>query len=177
MTCRKACSRNLVVLVALVVAACGNTSEPADTTVVTTTTATPTTTAATVPAASDEPVFDMAFDGTTCTVVGPTQVPAGVYSFYLTDTSGFDVLAGAIRAGDGHTYDDLVALQAAPGETFTFPSWASLAMFTFAPLARDLAENETRLVLDAGEHAIALVRPKPEAKCSAPPFPLRRRDG
>ncbi len=121
--------------------------------------------ATTIPASAEEPVFDVAFDGKTCTVTGPTHVPAGVYSFFLTNSSGFGLGdPGAIRAGDGHNYEDLVALQTAPGETFSFPPWASLAMFSFAPMPRDLADNEVRLVLDTGEYGIAVVRPSPEGK-------------
>jgi hypothetical protein len=169
------------VLVVLLLASCGDSSdESADTTVVTTTTeATTTTTTAgttttavpattttsTTLAALEGPVFDVAFDGTTCTVVGPTQVPPGTYSFFLTDTSSFGVQPqGVIRAGDGHSYEDLVALQSAPGETFSFPEWASLALTSFAPMSRDLADNEVRLVLDPGEYGIALVKDRPEAK-------------
>jgi hypothetical protein len=170
------------VLVVLLLASCSSSNEAAGTTATTTTTeATPTTTSAptttaapttteaastttTDPAASEEPVFDVAFDGTTCTVVGPSQVPPGTYSFLLTDTSGFRVEVGAIRAGDGHSYEDLLALQAAPTETFSFPPWVSLAMFSFAPMSRDLADNEVRLILDTGEYGIGLVRSLPEAK-------------
>jgi hypothetical protein len=131
----------------------------------TTTAAPTTTTTSTTLAALEGPVFDIAFDGTTCTVVGPTRVPPGTYSFFLTDTSSFGVLPpGVIRAGDGHSYEDLVALQSAPAETFSFPEWASLAMTSFAPMSRHLADNEVRLVLDPGEYGIALVRGLPEAK-------------
>jgi hypothetical protein len=159
------------VLVALFLTACSDAIESTATTI-TTTTAEPITTTATaeattttmVPPALEEAVFDVAFDGTTCTVVGPTQVPAGVYSFFLTDSSSFGVEYAAIRAGDGHSYEDLVALQAAPGETFSLPPWASLAMFSFAPMSRDLADNEIRLVLDAGEYGISLLRPSPRER-------------
>jgi hypothetical protein len=162
-------------LVVLLSASCGGSnSQSADTTVVattteattaTTTTAPTTTTTSTTLAALEGPVFDIAFDGTTCTVAGPTRVPPGTYSFFLTDTSSFGVLPpGATKAGDGHSYEDLVALQSAPGETFSFPEWASLAMTSFAPMSRDLADNEVRLVLEPGEYGIALVKDKPQAK-------------
>ena len=150
-------------VVALLLTACSDAPEPAETTATTTTAEA--TTSTTIPASLEETVFEVAFDGKTCTVIGPTQVPEGVYSFFLTDSSSFGVIdPGAIRAGDGHSYEDLVALQAAPGETFSFPPWASLAMFSFAPMPRDLADNEVRLVLDAGEYGIAVVRPSPEGK-------------
>ena len=160
-------------LVVLLLASCGNTADDsADTTLApTTTTLPPTTTAA---PATTEPVpssteaagafFVVMFDGTECTTEGPTVVAAGDYPFVLTDLS--DMTGADVRTqvlDDGYTYQDMLDFQGGAGEYFSPPEWAKFALNGFAPVEREMAENQTgkTIVLDTGLHAITVGTGRP----------------
>ena len=112
-------------LVAMVVAGCGEDDDDA---------ATP----ATASSESDEVAtsagadFDVVFDGEACTVTGPASVPAGEYIFVLTNTSEIEDALVIVRGAD---------------------SWVTLRYFRAPRL--DLEENQTQygfVVKETGHH-------------------------
>jgi hypothetical protein len=172
-------------LVLLMLPACGDSGDdPAETTLIapttTTTEAAATTTTteaaatsttvgpatATTPATTLPPreLIEVMFDGTECITDGPAQVAAGDYPFILTDLSGMQ--GAEVRTwiiDDGYTYDDVLNLQSEPGEYISTPDWAQFSSNSFAPVERDLAENQAgkTIVLDTGLHAILVGTGKP----------------
>lgn len=105
--------------------------------------------------------FDVVFDGQVCTVSGPESLPAGDYTFVLTDTSevGMDLLVSTYS--EGRTYDDARDyLEAAGGDGTRVdrPAWASPALRSFDRPALDLAEHQTQFgyFLEAGSYGISV---------------------
>lgn len=99
--------------------------------------------------AVDGDVFEVVFDGVECEVNGPTEVAAGAYPFVITDVSGMegtDVRTWVLE--DGYTYDDVLALQSAPGEYIRLADWAELSPIAFITFDGELQENQTVLGLD-----------------------------
>ena len=120
------------------------TSAPPSTTTTTTTAATETTPGpeATAPGTSAE-VVRVDFNGAECTV-SHTEAPAGDVGFVLADESE---LVGAtllvVELLDGHTFDEVVALQTEPLTVIEWPEgWVRLASRTFGSIGVELADNE-----------------------------------
>ena len=106
------------------------------------------------PTPTTEPIeitFEVTFDGNGCTVSGPTEVPTGDYSFLLNNVSGRKVLLGVTQLLDGHTFQDLVDLQAEPGDNFAIEYWMSEPFY----FTRDHITWTVSLD-EAGEHGILI---------------------
>ena len=82
-----------------------------------------------IPTQTAEPLeitFDVTFDEYhNCIISGPSEVPIGDYLISLTDQSGLKVDLAVTHLIDGHTYQDLLNLQNAPGEPFIKVYWMS----------------------------------------------------
>ena len=141
---------------AVMVAGCGDDDDDS---------ATPTT----APSGSDEAAtnegadFEVMFDGEVCTVTGPDSVPAGSYTFVLTDTSeleGPDLYVDAYA--DGYTYADHAEfIEDAGGDGTTGldrPDWAPQALRIFGAPTLELEENQTQkdYRLEAGPHGAVI---------------------
>ena len=146
-----------VVVAVVMVAASGCGSDAED----------PTTTVATgESAASSAPTeaFQVMFDGASCVVEGPGEVPAGSYDFVLTDDSGMEGAdVRTMHLADGHTYADLEALQAQPGDYLKKPDWTEWSLNAFGQVDAVLADNQFGkvIVLDPGTHAIVVGTGRP----------------
>jgi hypothetical protein len=158
-------------VVAMVVAGCGDDDDDA---------ATPTTASA----GSDEAAttasadFDVVFDGEECTVTGPESVPAGEYTFVLTDTSGLSPVELYVRRYvDGHTHQELIDQQneaGGPGVLIPKPDWVWPVVVDIDTSELDLAENQFQLdhVAEPGPHGMNVwspERPDEQWFCT-PPF-------
>ena len=109
--------------------------------------------------AVDGEVFEVMFDGVECEVNGPTEVVAGAYPFVITDVSGMegtDVRTWVLE--EGYTYEDVLALQSAPGEYIRLSDWAELSPLAFITFDGELQENQRALALDleTASHAITV---------------------
>jgi hypothetical protein len=107
----------------------------------------------------DGVVFEVAFDGVTCEVTGPAEVVAGAYPFVITDDSGMqgtDVRTWVLA--EGYTYDDVLALQSAPGEYIRLTDWATLSPLAFITFDGALQQNQTMKGLDlaTASHAVTI---------------------
>jgi len=95
--------------------------------------------------------FEVTFDGNGCTVSGPTEVPIGEYSFLLNNLGGRRVILGVTQLLDGHTFQDLVDLQAEPGDNFAIEYWMSKPFY----YTKD-HKIYTVSLDEAGEHGILI---------------------
>jgi hypothetical protein len=91
-----------------------------------------------------------------CTVLGPTEVPAGDVTFVLRDLSGTNQNMYVVYYTEGDSHQKLVDAQGPPGRWWPIPDWLDYAKVT------SVVENEGRneeywtLSLEAGEHSITL---------------------
>jgi hypothetical protein len=69
------------------------------------------------------PVIEVTFDGTDCTVTGPTELPAGEHTFIFIDRFDRKAVLWLVNLDDGKTTQDLLDRQSEPGEAFPRPSW------------------------------------------------------
>ena len=134
----------------LILAACSSDSSATDTT--------------TTEQAVDGEVFEVMFDGVECEVNGPTEVVAGAYPFVITDVSGMegtDVRTWVLE--EGYTYEDVLALQSAPGEYIRLADWAELSPIAFITFDGELQENQTVLGLDleTASHVVTIGTGRP----------------
>ena len=88
-----------------------------------------------------------------CTVSGPTELPAGEYTYVLRDLSGVRHTIYISYLLDGKTYQDLVDMQGKPGRYWPKPDWVVYAKITDG--WRNESRNELYLTfsLEEGEHA------------------------
>ncbi len=70
------------------------------------------------------PLFEVFFDGTDCTVEGPTELPPGDYAFTFIDESEWKGELWLINLDEDKTFQDNLDLQSEPGEWYAKPSWA-----------------------------------------------------
>ena len=149
-------SIGLVAILVMVAAACGDSST--DTTGA----------AASSNVRATDTVVDVTYDGQGCTVSAP-ELPIGDYSFVLTNESQRESTPlYVVQLVDGHTYQELVDMQAAIGGPPTFmpmPEWAVFALRSFGAPALDLADNQELYAfsLDEGEHAVYVRIENPSA--------------
>lgn len=161
----------LVVLLALVMVAqgCGGDDDDAATTATTlgaaddaTTTPTPTTT----PGGD----FDVVFDGDQCTVTGPSSLPAGTYTFVLTDNIDRSHVELWVREYvDGHTQQDDVDLQDAaggPSVEISKPPWVVNTRVVYDVPRLDLAANQKQYssALEPGPHGMNIGAASPQGQ-------------
>ena len=101
------------------------------------------------------PPIEVTFDGTECTVSGPTELPTGDHKFVLKDLSEQNQVLYVSLLLDGKTYQDLLDLQSEPGEYYPKPSWV---VHTKGGMRRNAkGEHVWTYSLDIeGEHAIYL---------------------
>ena len=101
------------------------------------------------------PPIEVTFDGTECTVSGPTELPTGDHKFVLKDLSEQNQVLYVSLLLDGKTYQDLLDLQSEPGEYYPKPRWS---VHTTGGMRRNAkGENVYTFSLDIeGEHAIYL---------------------
>ena len=140
------------VVLAMVAAGCGDDDDDASTP----TTAADDSDEAATTAIAD---FEVVFDGEVCTITGPESVPAGEYTFVLTDTSGLEGPDLYVDAyADGYTYTDHAEfIEDAGGDGTTGvdrPDWAPEAVRIFGAPTLELEENQTQkdYRLEAGPH-------------------------
>ena len=104
--------------------------------------------------------FDVLFDGEECTVTGPTSVPAGAYTFVLTNSSELEGVQLFVDVYvDGRTWADsenYIAEAGGDGANISQPAWVRGAMFDFGAPALTLSDNQTQIdhVLEFGPHGI-----------------------
>ena len=102
-------------------------------------------------------VGEVIFDGTECTVLGPTELPTGKYSFVLKDLSKINVNLYVSRLTDGKTYQDLLDGQSEPGEYYPKPDWVVHAIEPGSAWSKpDGGEVHTYFLTREGEYAIYL---------------------
>jgi hypothetical protein len=130
------------ILVALLLGGCG----------------TPVTSPTTEP--SPEPAVelgDIIFDGTECTVSGPTELSPGKYSYVLKDLSDYEVIVHIHRLSDGKTFQDVLDQQSEPGEHFPNQDWMSPVVEPgFALQKPDGGEVHTYFFISEREYVISL---------------------
>ncbi len=82
-----------------------------------------------IPIQTAEPLeitFEVTFDENhNCIISGPAKVQTGDYLISLTDQSELKIDLAVTHLIDGHTYEDLLNLQNAPGEPFIKVYWMS----------------------------------------------------
>ena len=106
------------------------------------------------------------FDGTECTVSGPSEVQTGYYSFELIDTSGLNVGMWPVRLENGKTFQDLLDGQSEPGEWYPQPVWV-IHPFYFTDEQQLLTTNLNK----PGEHALDVGSDTPQSLWfCGPPF-------
>ena len=66
---------------------------------------------------------EVTFDGTECTVNGPSEVPRGVYYFIFNDESDKNLEIWLNQILEGKTFEDLVDWQEEPGVYLPPPTW------------------------------------------------------
>lgn len=75
----------------------------------------------------DDSRIEVLFDGENCSSTGPTELTAGEHSMVITNTTDDATVAMYVRRlVDGHTYQDLLDVQAAIGGPGTYhpkPAW------------------------------------------------------
>jgi hypothetical protein len=101
------------------------------------------------------------FDGETCTVIGPSQVPSGETFFILEDQNDLGASLYVSVLHDGYTFQDMVDLSDAaggPGSYYPKPIWVENQRVIFASPPEELviAENETYVgfFLKAGPNSV-----------------------
>lgn len=95
--------------------------------------------------------FEVTFDGNSCTVSGPAEVPIGDYSFRLINSSDSRIKLMVTQLLEGHTFQDLVDLQTEPGDNFMVKAWMSKPFY--------YTEDQIIYIVsldEAGEHGIGL---------------------
>ena len=109
--------------------------------------------------------FEITFDGNGCTVSGPTEVPIGDYSFLLNNSSGRGAKLVVAQLLDGHTYQDLVDLQAEPGDNYMIETWMSKPFYY-------TKDHKIYIVSldEAGEHGIVISEDKHAGIWHCAPF-------
>jgi len=70
------------------------------------------------------PLFEVLFDGTDCTVDGPTELPSGDYAFTFIDESDWRGEVYLTYIDDDKNLQDQLDLQSEPGDWYPKPSWA-----------------------------------------------------
>ena len=70
------------------------------------------------------PLFEVLFDGTDCTVDGPTELPPGDYVFTFIDESDWKGEVYLINIDEDKTFQDNLDLQSEPGDWYAKQSWA-----------------------------------------------------
>ena len=118
--------------------------------------------------------FDVVFDGEECTVTGPDSVPAGEYTFVLTDDSGLATDSAPVDLWvrqylDGHTNQELIDLQedeyGGPGGAVEIrPPWVVNTRVTYDAPELDLEENQKQsaYILESGAHGMNISVSAPE---------------
>ena len=71
--------------------------------------------------------FEVTFDGNTCLVIGPPELPPGEHSFILYNTSDMVVDLEVARFHPGKTLQDMFDVQEAPGVWWPKPRWVEYA--------------------------------------------------
>lgn len=111
------------------------------------------------------PLFEVIFDGTDCSVDGPSELPAGEYTTIITDLSDLKAEVWLVYLKDGYTIQDHLDGQSEPGVWYPKPSW----MFYDKRYAIDSEESNgrrittTTWILDRiGEHNIVCYVSSPQ---------------
>jgi hypothetical protein len=97
-----------------------------------------------------------------CTLTGPTEVPAGeIYYFVVENPTDLSVTQYVSLLADGHTFQEFVDLQPAPGEFFPKPSYIVYASSETEATREfndtaELAEDEVGFAYSSepGPHAV-----------------------
>ena len=98
--------------------------------------------------------IEVVFYGEECETTAPEVLPAGDYDFYITDKDeNTSASLNVARITEGHTYQDLLDLQEAPGVHYTKPDWLIYAETIDAEFI-DSDQKRFTHTLEPGEHAI-----------------------
>jgi hypothetical protein len=98
--------------------------------------------------------IEVTFHGESCDVTSPEVLPVGKYVFVLKDLDRTTSATLYIsRLTDGHTYQDLLEPQDAPGDYYPKPDWVVYALKIGHP-TNSSGETTYDVTLEAGEHAI-----------------------
>jgi hypothetical protein len=101
--------------------------------------------------------FEVLFAGDGCTHTVPSSVPAGEYTFVLTDTSERSAEMYVRGIADGHTYEEAIDLQnqaGGPGVYYPQPEWIIATLADLDAPALNLEDNQTQYdhILEPGPY-------------------------
>jgi hypothetical protein len=101
--------------------------------------------------------IEITFDGSNCTVTGPTSLPVGEHQFVLKNLSEKNYSFWVSRLIKGHTFQDLLDEQGEPGQyVFSLTNWVSWSSITGFEYGKNGEEIYTIYLGSEGEYAIYL---------------------
>ncbi len=105
------------------------------------------------------------FDGETCVVTSPAELPPGDYEATLIDTTDLGIELWIVYLEDGYTMQDHLAGQSEPGVWYPKPSWIrydNRLTWTAEDSNGEWIETSTWRLDRVGEHNIVCWVPNPQ---------------
>jgi hypothetical protein len=124
---------------------------------------------------SDSPKtdFEVTFDGKTCTVSGPTELPVGEVTTKFIDLSDLGGELWLVYLKEGKTFQDHLDLQSEPGEWYPKPPWVSYDSRVTGESQESKGkrvDTETWKLDRVGEHTFLCYVPSPSMLWFAAPL-------
>ena len=139
----------LIVILILIVG-CGGPSEP----VLPPSDPPPPSTDTPIPPTEKPEPISLVFDGTECTLSGPTEIPAGEHPIFVDNQAEYELNLFVRRLLDGKTNQDFLDLQSESGFFFTIPNWVKNSLYQFSPELK----TQVHFLDEAGEYVVSLER-------------------